>query len=140
MKPINPVVRSFGRFKWLMLYIAIASSMSVLISRGLRHSCLDLGLMTRFPFGTVSYVPCVPAFVVNHSGNLVVFPGLDPDNKPLSWDSIRRLFHSPSWNEVFDPQGRRIRGVGGDLVPCVTNVEEGRLKLVSLSACRQSVP
>ena len=92
--------------------------------------CQDLGRLKSFRPDTVSFVSCVPAFVVTAGPEPVVFLALTPHlaGEPLRWDERRRVFYSPFHGEQFDSSGHLLSGPARrDLWRCPVAVRNGEL-------------
>jgi len=95
--------------------------------------CQDLGDVKSFRGDTVSFVSCVPAFVVRTAPEPVVFLARTPHlaGEPLRWDAQRRVFFSPLHGERFDVSGHLLSGPAlRDLWRCPVAVRDGELWIV----------
>lgn len=112
-----------------VMVFAVAAG-AALYFRGRSGNCAELGPLESFARDTVSFAPCVPAFVVNRNGRLTVYLALAPHlaNEPIEWDEDRRVFYARLHGEEFDAEGRRIGGPGlSRLFECPTEVRDGTL-------------
>jgi hypothetical protein len=103
--------------------------------------CRDLGELDEFGLGTVSEVSCVDAYVVNVTGDPVVFLAESPhlENEPIRWDGKQKLFRALH-DETFDVTGAVKTGPSPrPLWKCPTEVEDNRLKITSPQEDEQSV-
>lgn len=97
-----------------------------------RGSCAELGPVDGFELNTVAAIRCLPGFVVNRNGELVVYLARAPhlQGEPLRWDATRRLFTSPFHGEAFEVDGKKVAGPGSDrMFKCPARVEDGYLVL-----------
>lgn len=118
---------------WVLLGVAafvIVVGVGMLL-RG-RSSCRELGKVDQFKAGTVSYVECVPAFVVNSQGEIRIFLARASHlrNEPIEWEPRRRVFFSPFHGEEYTAGGRRLSGPGlNRLFECPFRMERDSIVL-----------
>jgi Rieske Fe-S protein len=96
--------------------------------------CQNLGHVKSFPPDTVSFVSCVPAFVVvTASEEPIVFLARTPHlaGESLRWDARNRVFYSPLHGERFDVLGRLLSGPAlRDLWRCPVTINSEELWIV----------
>lgn len=99
------------------MIVAVVAGLGTVAFRRAIHSCDDLGDVGRYPRGSVSFIGCVPAFVVNRDGSPIVFLARSPHlpNESIAWDPRRKLFVSVAHGETFDIDGHLVNGpaIGG---------------------------
>lgn len=127
------------RMVLLFAIVLVIAGAAAFGTRTLRTSCEDLGPRSRFRFGFVVRVPCIPGYVVN-AGESRLYLAVTPAGRALEWDPIRRLFHDRAWREVFDAQGEPLKGSGPTLKRCALRLEGGRLRIDRPQACRVGAP
>lgn len=77
------------------------------------ESCSELGDLDSYPPNSVTFEPCIPAFVVHGlEGDFTVFLAETPHfpGEPLRWDARERLFFSPFHGEKFNLAGEPVAG------------------------------
>jgi Rieske Fe-S protein len=92
---------------------AIAVALVVWLIRSQSDSCRELGQVDSFPPNSVSFEPCIPAFVVHGLGrDFTVFLAETPHlrGEPLRWNAKERLFVSPFHGEKFNLLGEPVAG------------------------------
>jgi hypothetical protein len=118
------------------------------------RACGNLGPLDAFPQNSVSYVRCVPAFVVSDSyRHIAVYYGYlssSGRNVPLAWDEREQLFTAGGRSFVIDGREYIDGSAHGPsvLTRCPTKESDGRLFIVSpegtspsaaATACRSGV-
>lgn len=129
---LDAPTRSSRRWPWLVVGFLLLTTASTMLTRSVRgkdRDCGNLGSMEAFALGTVISVPCVPAYVVNTTGQPVVWLARSThlENEPIRWDSKRKVFVGLH-EETFDSLGKVKTGPAlRPLRRCPTEVRDGRL-------------
>jgi hypothetical protein len=125
---------------WAAIAVGLAGGLIIWVVRVdvASDDCLDLGSTESFPPNSVSFVPCVPAFVVHGIGSdFAVYPVHQRDDEAVHWDERRHLFHSKEGKKTYNLKGEPLSGVRSRaLVRCRIRIENGRLRLAETPARR----
>lgn len=120
---------------WAAVPMALATALLVWAFRASHVSddCLDLGSTASFPDNSVSFVPCVPAFVVHGiDTDFAVYLADQRNGKELHWDERRHVFSSEDGRKTYNVQGEPLaEAPGRALVRCQIRIDSGRLLLIS---------
>ena len=117
----------------LVVVVSAGAAVGIWAIRAHDRHCEVIGAVQQFPDNSVSFVKCVPAFVVHGVGaDFAVYVARSPHlaNEPLQWDATRRVFVSPLHGETYDVRGRHLSGPGGPaLWRCPSDIRSGLLTI-----------
>jgi hypothetical protein len=124
---------------WVIVGVAAVAFGSVVAIRTMQadRQCARLGAIEMFPANSVSYVKCVPAYVVSDSNHdIVVYYGLvrlGGGWESLRWDGQEQLFVAVTSDRKFVVNGTEYTPeqpdspVGRVLTTCPWRVTDGNL-------------
>lgn len=117
----------------LVVILCAGTAVGIWAIRAHDRHCEVIGAVQTFPENSVSFVKCIPAFVVHGVGaDFAVYVARSPHlaNEPLQWDATRRVFFSPLHGETYDVRGRHLSGPGGPaLWRCHSKIRSGLLTI-----------